>query len=172
MAVVVPIVSTWNPSGLRRAQADMKKAEGGLNKFAAAMKAFGPLIGIAAAAGVAKLASEGIQLAREMRRVNETMDQVAKSMNLFGEDTDQVTKRLRNYAADLEMVTATSDELIKETQTVLLTFKDLAATADEAGGSFDRATRLALDLAAAGFGSVSDNAKQLGKVLHDPIAQM
>lgn len=172
MAVVVPIVSTWNPSGLKRAQADMKRAEGGLNKFAALMKSFGPLIGIAAAAGVAKLASESIELAREMRRVNETMDQVAQSMNLFGDDTDEVTARLRDYAAELEMVTATSDEVIKETQTILLTFKDLAATADEVGGSFDRATQLALDLAAAGFGSVSDNAKQLGKVLQDPIAQM
>jgi len=172
MAVVVPIVSTWNPSGLKRAQADMKRAEGGLNKFAAAMKSFGPLIAIGAAAGVAKLASESVELAREARKVNETMEQVAKSMNVFGDETEGVTKRLRDYAADLELVTATSDEVIKETQTILLTFKDLAATADEAGGSFDRATLLALDLAAAGFGSVSDNAKQLGKVLQDPIAQM
>jgi phage-related minor tail protein len=34
---------------------------------------------------------------------------------------------------------------------------------------FDRATKAAIDLAAAGFGSVETNAIQLGKALEDPI---
>jgi hypothetical protein len=51
----------------------------------------------------------------------------------------------------------------------LLTFKELAKTADVVGGSMDRATLAALDLAAAGFGSAETNATQLGKALQDPI---
>jgi hypothetical protein len=45
----------------------------------------------------------------------------------------------------------------------------LAKTADTTGGAFDRATLAAVDLAAAGFGEVETNAKQLGKALQDPI---
>jgi hypothetical protein len=33
MAIVVPIVSSWNPIGLNKAIADIKRAEGALNKF-------------------------------------------------------------------------------------------------------------------------------------------
>jgi hypothetical protein len=38
------------------------------------------------------------------------------------------------------------------------------------GGSFDRATIAALDMAAAGFGEATSNATQLGKALNNPIA--
>jgi phage-related protein len=51
----------------------------------------------------------------------------------------------------------------------LLTFKDLAVSADEAGGAFDRATQAAIDMGAAGFGDAATNAVQLGKALNDPI---
>jgi hypothetical protein len=37
------------------------------------------------------------------------------------------------------------------------------------GGAFDRATQAAIDMAAAGFGSATSNATQLGKALNDPI---
>jgi hypothetical protein len=50
-----------------------------------------------------------------------------------------------------------------------LTFKDLAVSADEAGGAFDRATQAAIDMGAAGFGDAATNAVQLGKALNDPI---
>jgi hypothetical protein len=50
-----------------------------------------------------------------------------------------------------------------------LTFKELAESADEAGGAFDRATKAAIDMGAAGFGTAEMNAVQLGKALNDPI---
>jgi phage-related minor tail protein len=54
-------------------------------------------------------------------------------------------------------------------QAKLLTFKELAVSADEAGGAFDRATQAAIDMGAAGFGDAATNAVQLGKALNDPI---
>jgi phage-related protein len=39
----------------------------------------------------------------------------------------------------------------------------------QAGGAFDRATKAALDLASAGFGTAEGNAVQLGKALQDPV---
>jgi hypothetical protein len=58
---------------------------------------------------------------------------------------------------------------IKATQAKLLTFKELAATANEIGGNFERTTKAAIDLGAAGFGTAELNAVALGKALNDPI---
>jgi phage-related protein len=45
----------------------------------------------------------------------------------------------------------------------------LTKSVGAAGGAFDRATKAALDMAAAGFGTAEGNAVQLGKALQDPI---
>lgn len=80
-----------------------------------------------------------------------------------------VTDRIKDYASKLQFSVGVDDEVIKATQAKLLTFKQLALTSDELGGSFDRATKLALDMAAAGFGTAEGNAVKLGKALNDPI---
>jgi TP901 family phage tail tape measure protein len=41
MAIIVPIVSAWNPAGLNKALADIRRAEGALNKFAAGTQSIG-----------------------------------------------------------------------------------------------------------------------------------
>jgi len=55
MAIVVPIVASWNPIGLNKAIADIKRAEGALNKFT---------VGSAALGGV--MQSTGRQLTRNL----------------------------------------------------------------------------------------------------------
>lgn len=95
--------------------------------------------------------------------------QIATSMNLFGDNVAGVTERLTEYASATALATGVDDDSIMMTQAKLLTFKELASSADEVGGSFDRATAAAIDLAAAGFGSAESNAVQLGKALQDPI---
>ena len=62
--------------------------------------------------------------------------------------------------------------MIRENQAILLTFKELAKSADTVGGAFDRATVLTLDLAAVMKTDSSSAAKQLGKVLQDPVKQL
>lgn len=138
--------------------------------FSGALKKLAATAAAAFAVGsVARFGKETILLAEDVQVANARLEQIAKSMNIFGSDTGAVTKRLMDYAAANEMVFAADAEVIKGTQAKLLTFKELAATADEAGGSFDRATQAAFDLAAAGFGSAETNAVQLGKALQDPI---
>jgi hypothetical protein len=63
----------------------------------------------------------------------------------------------------------TGVDTVVATQAKLMTFAELAKTADQVGGAFDRATMAAIDMAAAGFGSAEGNAVQLGKALNDPI---
>jgi hypothetical protein len=76
---------------------------------------------------------------------------------------------MKEFADVTMLATAVDDEIIKSTQAKLLTFANLAKTADEVGGAMDRATLAAIDLAAAGFGEAEQNAVQLGKALQDPV---
>jgi hypothetical protein len=92
---------------------------------------------------------------------------ITKQMGLFGDEAEVVTNRLIDFADAQERATGTNT--IAGTQAKLMTFKELAATADEMGGSFDRATMAAVDMAAAGFGAAETNAVQLGKALNDPV---
>jgi hypothetical protein len=94
---------------------------------------------------------------------------IAKSMDLFGSGSDAVAERLSSLAETMELQTGVERNSIKVTQAKLLTFKELASTADQVGGNFDRATQAAIDMAAAGFGTAESNATQLGKALNDPI---
>ena len=94
---------------------------------------------------------------------------IAKSMGLFGDQSDAVAERLNNLADKIELQTGVDGNAIQMTQAKLLTYKELANTADELGGNFDRATQAAVDMAAAGFGAAEQNAVQLGKALNDPV---
>jgi hypothetical protein len=99
---------------------------------------------------------------------NARIEQITKSMGLFEGATDQVTDRLVTLAEKTAKLTGVDQNLIKEGQALLSTFKNVAADADTVGGVFDRATQAAIDLAAAGFGSVTTNSIQLGKALKRP----
>lgn len=163
MALNLNIISKFNDKGVKEATA----AFGGVGKT------LGKLAGIVAAAfsvrAISNFARESIAAAEGVAVANQRLDQIAKSMGIFGEQTSIVTDRLKAYAESNELILATDAEVIKATQAKLLTFKELAQTADVTGGAFDRATAAAVDLAAAGFGTAEGNAIQLGKALNNPI---
>jgi hypothetical protein len=163
--VKVTLKSVWDDKGVRDAQQQLGNLGKGLGVAFAAVSA--AVIG--AGAAVAGFASKAVDAAENVRQADNRLGQVAKSMGLFGSQTQAVTNRLIELAEANEVNLAIDAETIKLTQSKLLTFKELAGSADEAGGAFDRATMAALDLAAAGFGSAETNATQLGKALQDPI---
>lgn len=159
----LPIIAKFDDKGIKEAQG----AFGGLGS------SLGKIAGLVAAAfsvrAITNFAKESIAAAEGVQVANQRLDQIAESMGIFGEQTQEVSDRLKSYAEANELTLATDAEVIKATQAKLLTFKELAGTADEAGGAFDRATQAAIDLAAAGFGSAETNAVQLGKALNNPI---
>ena len=164
MAIKIPIVTVFDNKGLRNAQTQVQK-------FGAAIKTGLKVAALAAAAAaaVAVVATKFAKMAEEAQVANNRLDQIAHSMGIFGKETGAVTDRLKAYADQNKFVLGVDDEVIKSTQAKLLTFKDLAETADVAGGAFDRATKAAFDLAASGFGSAESNAVKLGRALQDPI---
>jgi hypothetical protein len=127
------------------------------------------LQGAFAGAAVLGFTKSILDAAEAGEKARARVDQIAESMNLFGGNVTQVTDRLGALADATARQTGVDDDSILATQAKLLTFRELAATADEVGGAFDRATVAAIDLAAAGFGSAESNAVQLGKALQDPI---
>jgi len=134
------------------------------------IKGLGPAIAGAFAIGAIKNFTSNLIDAGEAEQVsNNRLAAIAKSMGIFGNQTDTVVKRLQDYSSTQQLALGIDDDIIKSTQAKLLTFKDLASSADDAGGAFDRATMAAMDMAAAGFGDASNNAVQLGKALQDPI---
>jgi len=169
MAINVPIVSEFNNRGLKKAMSDFKRLETTGQKTAFALKkAFVPAT--AALGGLAVAGAKMVAAGEQAATSNARIEQIATTMGLFGEETQKVTNRLVDLANEQARLTGVNQNTIKESQALLLTFKDIASSADEVGGAFDRATQLTLDMASAGFGSVTDNAKQLGKALNDPIA--
>jgi hypothetical protein len=124
-----------------------------------------------AAAGAAAIAFgvKAIAAGEAAATANARIGQINESMGLFGSSVGEVNDRLIKYAEATARATGIDQNSIKATQAKLLTFKDLAQSANQVGGEFDRATQAAIDLAAAGFGSAETNAAQLGKALQDPI---
>ena len=133
---------------------------------------FGKAAGVALlAAGAAAVAfgAKALLAGEAASTSNARIQQINESMGLFGNSTDEVTASLVNYANEVARSTGIDQNAIKATQAKLLTFKEIAITADEVNGNFQRATKAAIDLGAAGFGTAEENAVSLGKALNDPI---
>jgi hypothetical protein len=160
--------------GLSRVQSAFKSLGGVAMRIGKSL--ISPFAGIAAAAGGLLAAGALIRTAVELNAIGEAgragdraLANVTKQMGLFGGEADDVTKRLIDYADVVSRSNGVDGQSIGIAQTKLMTFKELAKSADVAGGAFDRATMAAIDMASAGFGSAETNAVQLGKALNDPI---
>ena len=173
MAITVPILSEWNKQALDKAQKDIdtfgKKAGKAFDGLAKAGRKVALGIGAVGVAAVA-VGKDLIAAGEAAATSNARIDQIAESMGVFGDETAIATGRIKNLANEIARKTGIDQNQIKQAQATLLTFSEIAETAGTVGGSFDRATEAAIDLAAAGFGSVETNAVQLGKALNDPIA--
>lgn len=132
----------------------------------------GPMAAIVGGVAIGNFTKDIVGAAQAEVEQNARINQIASSMGLFGKNAGEVSQRLIDLAQAQALNKGLDEDAIKNTQAKLLTFKELAATAGDMGGMFDRATMAAMDLAAAGFGSAEGNAVALGKALNDPIQGM
>ncbi len=168
MSININILSNFNGSGFNKLEKELNRLTTPMEKIGAVSRSLAPaaVIGLTALTGMAVGA---VRAAEEAEVADKRLTNIAQSMGLFGSATATVVQRLKDYADATMLATGIDDEIIKSTQAKLLTFKNLAQTADDVGGAMDRATLAAIDLAAAGFGEAEQNAVQLGKALQDPI---
>jgi hypothetical protein len=165
MAIKIPIISEYDKRGQNQAETGLAKLGKSAKKLAKIGAAAFAAVGGAALVMGKKLIDAGERAATSNARIEE----ITKSMGLFEGSTDKVTDRLIKLAEKTARLTGVDQNLIKQGQALLSTFKNVAKDADTVGGVFDRATQAAIDLAAAGFGSVETNSIQLGKALEDPM---
>jgi hypothetical protein len=81
----------------------------------------------------------------------------------------KATEDVEELATQISRLTGVNEDTIKAGQTLLGTFSEVAESAGDVGGVFERASRASVDLAAAGFGTVESASVQLGKALQDPL---
>jgi hypothetical protein len=140
-----------------------------LGKFQGAMHG---IEGALASLALVEFGKKLIESGEKAEVADKRIGAIAKSMGVFGDKAGEVTEHLSKLAETQSLATGVDANAIKMTEAKLLTFKNLATTADEAGGSFDRASRAAQDMAAAGFGSAESNAVKLGRALDNPLKGM
>lgn len=164
MIVTLVANTTKFASGLRNAVRET-------NSFGARVGRAFKMVGYAAL-GVAvwfgRLIGKFSQMGRESRKANVQLEYMVRTMLGFDQTTAGVIDRLDEYATKTAIATGIDDEQIKAVQKKLLVFKSLRKSLGDMGGTFDRTTDAAIDLAAAGFGQMETNAVKLGRILQDP----
>lgn len=156
----------------RRLDSALASSEGRLSRFGGVASRVGraAVLGIAAiGVGAVVAGAKLFQMGDDANDANDRIKSVAGTLGIFGDQVDSVSGRLISYAEATARQTGVDTNSIKATQAKLLTFKELARSADTVGGNFDRATKAAIDLAATGFGTAETNASALGKALNDPV---
>lgn len=162
--------------------AQTRKWSSGLQRAGKDTMSFGSLASKGIGLGVTALIGMGVWLGRvipqlaqmgaESRKADVQLRFMIENMDGVGAATEAAVKQMADYANKLSVATGIEDEQIKAVQRKMLMFKSVRKSADEMGGSFDRATSAAIDLAAGGFGSMETNAVKLGKMLESPTANL
>jgi hypothetical protein len=94
------------------------------------------------------------------------------TMKNAGDTTGEAAGHAIDLAESWGRATGISPTVVKGAEAILATFHTVSDETGRQSGIFDRATKAAGDLAAAGFGTMDTNAKQLGKALADPTKGM
>ena len=158
----IPIAFKSDPRGLQQ-------AEGALAGFGKKLAGIGAAVaGAFAVRAVFNFGKEAILAAEQVSTANNTLIAVAKATGVFGKETDKVTKSLIDFAKAQEMRIGVDENVVKNVQAQLLSFKLLSVSAGETGGVFERTTQAAFDMAVVLKKDAGSQAIALGKALENP----
>lgn len=135
------------------------------SRFGTAFKV-GALALMAGGVFAAKFLSGALEEAREAEKVTARTENVIKSMGIASKVS---ASQIGDLATSLSNKTGVDDDAIQSGQNLLLTFKNIASSAGEAGGVFEQTSGLMVDLSAAMGTDTKGAAIQLGKALNDPV---
>jgi hypothetical protein len=174
MAVVVPVISTFDSRGIKKAIADFKlldkagqksaftllNTNKAVNSLGASFAKFGVVAGGAAAI-------IGGTLGKAAYEAQKIMRQTESIIAATGGAAGMTAKQVGELSQSLALKTGVDDDLIQSSLNLLLTFKQVRNEVGAGNDIFNRAAMAALDLGNV-FGSVDAAAIQLGKALSDP----
>lgn len=152
MAIVVPIISEWDPKGLNKAGSDIKRAQGGWGKVGAGFRS----ALLPATAGLAGMAAAGVKLAQGAAEDAAAAQKLAKSLkNVTGATDDQVASVEDWISAQGKALGVADDQLRPALQTLAQASGDI--------GQAQRDAALAMDIAAASGTDAETAAKAIAK---------
>lgn len=129
-------------------------------------KAFAIGGGLVAAVGIKGLFDGAMAEAREGQKVGALTESIIKST---GGAANVTAKQVGTLSGAISEKVGVDDEAIQSGANLLLTFKKVRNEVGAGNKIFDRATKAATDLSAAGFGDMAGQSKMLGKALNDPV---
>jgi hypothetical protein len=161
MAIRIPILTSFDPKGLRQANAQFAKLQGSIGSLGRNFAVAG-----AAIAGAGAIIAKNAQSLARIERITAQTESVLKST---GTTANGTSKDIENLAGSLEKLTATEAETIQEGANLLLTFKNIQNQAGAGNDIFNQTTAAMVDVARAMGTDASTEAIRLGKALNDPI---
>lgn len=153
-------------SALGKTSSAAKTTEGAVGKTGTSLKGLATAVATGyAVKKVMEFGKESVSVAGASMKANKLL---AAEFKNVGDESGKAAKHATDLAESLGRQIGVSPTVIKAAEGILTTFHAVSGEAGMQSGVFDRATKAAADLAAAGFGDMSTNAKQLGKALQDP----
>jgi len=161
MAIRIPILTSFDPKGLKQANAQFAKLGTSVGSLGRNFAVLG-----AAIAGAGALIAKNVQSLARIEKINAQTAQTIKSM---GDVAGISASGVSQLAGSLENLTATEAETIQEGANLLLTFKNIQNQAGVGNDIFNQTTAVMVDLARAMGTSAAGEAIRLGKALNDPV---
>jgi hypothetical protein len=171
LSILVKADGVARASGqIRDLDKDLDKANKTGGKTSSAFKKVGAVVGgVVAFETLRRGVGAAVAEFEEARKVGALTQSVIKSTGGAAKITAGEVGRL---AERISNKTAIDDEAVQSGANLLLTFKNIRNEAGAGRDIFNQATAAAIDLSAAGFGSIKSASKQLGKALNDPVKGM
>jgi hypothetical protein len=160
MAIRIPILTSFDPKGLKQANAQFAKLQSSVGSLGRNFAAAGAVI-----AGAGVLIGRSLRDAADSQRV---LAQTEATLKSTGTTANGTAKEIAGLAASLQKSTAFNDEAILSGQNLLLTFKGIQNQAGAGNDIFNQASATMLDFARAMNTGPSEAAIKLGKALQDP----
>ena len=161
MAIRIPILTSFDPKGLKSANAAFAGLQGSVRSLGSNFAALG-----VALAGAGALIAKNVESLARIERINAQTGQTIKSM---GNAANISATEVEALAGQLEKLTATEAESIQEGANLLLTFRNISDQAGAGNDIFSQTTAIMVDMGRALGEDASGSAIRLGKALNDPI---
>jgi uncharacterized protein YdbL (DUF1318 family) len=161
MAIRIPILTSFDPKGLRSANAAFGNLQGSVRSLGSNFAALG-----VALAGAGALIAKNAQSLARIETINAQTAQTIKSM---GNASNISAKEVEALAGSLEALTATEAETIQQGANLLLTFRNISNQAGAGNDIFNQTTAIMVDMGRALGEDAAASAIRLGKALNDPI---
>ena len=161
MAIKIPILTSFDPKGLKQANASFAKLQGSIGSLGRNFAVAGAAIA-AAGAVIAKNA-------QALARIEQINAQTAQTIKSMGDVAGISATQVEALAGSLEKLTATEAESIQEGANLLLTFGNIRDNLGAGNDIFTQTTKIMVDLGVALKRGPVQTATMLGKALNDPI---